>query len=62
LCVSQYACNFDLEDSLTELDIQIAQDKESKLISLSVLALPKTTDSDINSFIDPQFSMEYSHA
>ena len=41
----------ELEDSLTELDIDIAQDDALNLIRLSVLALPKASEASIQSFL-----------
>jgi hypothetical protein len=41
----------DLEDSLTELDLSIAQDEDLALIRLNVLALPNASEDSINSFL-----------
>ena len=43
--------NQKIEDSLTELDIAIAQDDDLDLIKLSVLALPKASKDSIESFL-----------
>jgi hypothetical protein len=41
----------DLEDSLTDLDIAIAQDDEFSLVRLNVLALPTASEESIQSFL-----------
>ena len=41
----------DLQDALTDLDIRIARDPALDLIKLSVLAIPKSSSSNIESFI-----------
>ncbi len=41
----------DLEDALTDLDIQVAQDPRYELINLSVLALPAFAEEAIRSFL-----------
>ena len=40
-----------LQDSLTELDVEIANDAYLDLIRLSVLAIPNASESNIESFI-----------
>ncbi|MFO0970183.1 MAG: hypothetical protein U0793_31920 [Gemmataceae bacterium] len=45
------AFNQDLEDSLTDLDLSIAQDEDYNLIRLNVLALPKASRDSIDSFL-----------
>jgi hypothetical protein len=43
--------NESLENSLTEIDLEIAQNKEFDLLKLSVLALPKTSRECVDSFL-----------
>jgi len=50
--------NESLEDSLTDLDIQIAQNDAFDLIKLSVLALPDSGPDEVASFLDTQ-SLKY---
>jgi hypothetical protein len=52
--IVQNAKAFDqeLEDSLTDLDVAIAQDAELNLIKLSVLALPRASEESIHSFLN----------
>jgi hypothetical protein len=47
------AFNQTLEDSLTDLDLSIAQDEELRLIRLNVIALPKVSAESVNSFLTP---------
>ena len=51
-----------LSDSLTALDIEIAQDPQLQEIRLSVLALPATSDEGIASFLVPGETLTYKHA
>ncbi len=53
LLLVQKSPSFDqeLEDSLTDLDIEIAQDEEFNLIRLNILALPMASEDSINSFL-----------
>lgn len=45
------AFNPDLEDSLTGIDLQIAQDKDLDLIRLNVLAIPKVSKPAVDSLL-----------
>ena len=45
------AFNQELEDSLTDLDIKIAQDDDLNLIRLNVQALPQASEESIQSFL-----------
>lgn len=45
------AFNQALEDSLTDLDIAIAQEKDLSLIRLNVLAIPKTSAASVESLL-----------
>lgn len=59
------SCNYDddFEDELTELDITIAQNSGLDLIRLSVLALPKSSDNALSSFVHPEHpSLVYHNA
>jgi hypothetical protein len=49
----------EFEDELTDLDIEIAQDKKFNKIKLSVLALPQTDFHSINSFLTPDSTFKY---
>ena len=51
--------NEELEECLTDLDVQVANDPEFQSIFLSVLAIPKCGPDGYLSFIDPQLSLEY---
>jgi hypothetical protein len=41
----------ELEDSLTDLDLAVAQDEEFNLIRLQVLALPRASEESVRSFL-----------
>ena len=52
-----------LSDSFTYLDLEIANNPAYDLIELSVLGLPKASDANIASFINPELpSLIYQHA
>jgi hypothetical protein len=51
-----------LENSLTDVDIEIAQDENLCLIKLSVLALPQTTEENVRSFLSSKITFRYQHA
>jgi len=52
-----------LEDALTELDLEVAQAEEFDQIRLSVLALPQTNAEGVSSFINPELpALYYAHA
>jgi hypothetical protein len=44
----------DIEEDLTELDIEIAQHKEFDLIRLNVLSLPRCSDDNLGAFVRPR--------
>ena len=46
------------EDELSDLDIEISQDRDIPDISLHVLSLPCAHEESVRSFLDPRFSME----
>lgn len=48
------------EDELSDLDFKIANDPDLKLIKMDAIALPPASEAAIGSFLDPEFSMEYS--
>ena len=49
----------EFEDSLTDLDIEVAHDKNFNTIKMSVLALPKSNKEAILSFLNPKASICY---
>jgi hypothetical protein len=53
--------NGQFEDKLTELDIEVAQDKNFDKIKLSVLAIPQVDFEQISSFLNPQASLRYNN-
>jgi len=52
----------DLEDSLTDLDMEIAKDAEFDLVRLAVLAVPPMSQAGMSSFVCPQYAMAYNNA
>lgn len=48
-----------LEASLSELDLQIANDSDYSLIRLSVLAIPNCGDEGLQSFLSPKMALKY---
>ncbi len=61
--VVRNASRFDdaFEDSLTDLDLAVAQDENLGLIELSVLALPKSSQESVAAFLSPTFSLKHQH-
>jgi len=51
--------NESLEDELTDLDIQLAKDRDLMPLSVDVLALPSVSDVAVSTFIDPDFTFSY---
>jgi hypothetical protein len=51
-----------LSNDLSALDIEIANNDNLSLLDVSVLVLPKGTKADVNSFINHEFLLKYSHA
>lgn len=49
------------EDELSELDFEIANDRDLDLIRLKTLALPNVSDSALRSFLDERLILSYSH-
>ena len=49
----------DFESELTRLDIEIANDSDFDLISLSVLALPKCDTVAVESFLSSKMKLRY---
>lgn len=47
------------EDSLTELDIEIAKDVDLARLRLDVFSLPDASQSALESFLNPEFILEY---
>lgn len=54
--------NEPLENSLTDLDIEIAQDESLNLIKLSVLALPQTSEENVRSFLSSKITFRHQYA
>ena len=54
------SCEYDdeFEDSLSDLDFDIARDADLDLIKMNALSLPKATDAAIASFLDEQFTLQ----
>ncbi len=48
-----------LEDELTALDMQIAQDETLDLVDLEVLALPEASEETLTAFLDSRSTLEY---
>lgn len=48
-----------LESEITELDLQIANDADYRLIDLSVLAIPKCPKESIQSFLSRKMSLRF---
>lgn len=51
----------ELQDSLTSLEFEIANDVDLDLIQLDTLYLPPASDSSIASFIDPQVALKIAY-
>ena len=51
-----------LEGELTSLDLDIAQNPQLDLIAMEVLALPKSSPANFESFLAPEMTLEYHHA
>lgn len=58
---SECSYDRDFEDSLSDLDLQIAQDADLDLIKVDTMALPRVSDEALRSFLDPHFVLEYPH-
>ena len=52
-------CNDDLEDSLSDLDLSIANDPDLDLIRMNTLVLPPASDESLNSFFDQRFLLVF---
>jgi hypothetical protein len=54
-------CEYDdaFEDSLSEVDYQIANDADLNLIKMDAVGLPLASDNAVSSFLDPNFTLEY---
>lgn len=46
------------EDELSDLDIEIANDEDLDLITLTVLSLPPASDESLTTFLDSRFTLE----
>lgn len=53
------ACDDDLEDSVSELDFELANDSDLDLIKLNAFVLPPTSDEAVTSFLDNRFQLVY---
>jgi hypothetical protein len=49
------------EDDLSDLDCAIASDADLDLIKLDVMGLPNVSEEALQSFLDPNFQLMYSH-
>jgi hypothetical protein len=49
----------DFEDAVSDLDFGIARDADLDLIKMDAIALPPTSDTALQSFLDPGFTLEY---
>ncbi len=49
----------DLEEALTQLDLQIARDAELDLIPLSVLAVPDAGNEVLSTFLSPRLRIQF---
>lgn len=49
----------DLEDSISDLDFELANDPDLNLIKLNTLVLPPTSDEAIDVFLDNRFKLVY---
>ena len=49
----------EFEDSLSNLDYEIANDADLNLIKIDGIALPSVSDTAASSFLDPEFTLEY---
>lgn len=52
-------CDDDVEDSLTNLDLEVANDPHFDLLRFTVLSLPYVSSAAIASFLDPRLTMKY---
>lgn len=51
----------DFEDSLAELDFDIANDTDLELVKLKTLALPQVSEEAVRSFLDERLMLSYQH-
>lgn len=49
----------DFEDSLSDLDLDIAGDPALNLVTLNAIALPPVSEAGLSSFVDPRFVLSY---
>jgi len=49
----------ELESSLTDLDLEISNDSDFHLVNVSVLALPRSSEETISSFLSSAFVFRY---
>ena len=54
--------NGKFEDTLTALDLKIANQKTLSDIKLNVMALPNTTRDVYETFLSPEYTLKYKHA
>lgn len=55
--LSEYDEQF--EDRLSDLDFDIANDADLKLIKMDAICLPRASREAVSSFLDPEFMLEY---
>ncbi|MCY2964245.1 MAG: hypothetical protein NT069_11535 [Planctomycetota bacterium] len=53
------ACDDDLEDAVSELDVRVANDADLKSMSVNALILPPTSKESLSSFLDSRFLLHY---
>lgn len=61
LVLVQQAARHDdeLEETLSELDVEIANDPDFELLKLNAILLPPVTEEALMSFLDPRFLLSY---
>ncbi len=61
LVLVQQAARHDdeLEEALSELDVEIANDPDFELLKLNAILLPPVTEDALMSFLDPRFLLSY---
>lgn len=48
-----------LDDALTQLDLEVANDPDFSLISMAVHSIPRAAQATIESFVSPKLSLRY---
>ena len=55
----QFQYNPELEDQLSDLDIQVANDPQLDLIRVNMSLMPPVSEEALSSFLDPDFFLTY---